>query len=361
MFAASKNGDILEINRLLDRGADINAKNNNNEWTALMFASIRSNDTSSLETVKLLLNRGADINAKANNGETALIVASLQANNASSIETVKLLLNRGADINAKTNNGDTALIFASLTSNDTSSLETVKLLLNRGADINAKTNNGETALMIGSVYSNDTSSLDTVELLLDRGADINAKTNDGDTALMAASKDSNDTSSLETVELLLNRGADPFVECPTDECKKIIAPYVWKRLYQRDLETSKRYSKSGDIILPKDIWELIMLNKRQQMLCQKLSSDKNKYVLASFALEMNIPITDNMTKAQLCGIISRHLAYGKYYKENTKRKIKEDMIQIKAVAFRYGIDVNRPIEEITKDLASIFTNIEILK
>ena len=120
------------------------------------------------------------------------------------------------------------------------------------------------------------------------------------------------------------------------------------------MEMSKRYSK-GDIRLPKDIWELIMLNKRQ-MLCQKLSSNKNKYVLAAFASQMLIPITDNMSKAQLCGIISKNLAYGKYYSENTKRKIESDIRKIKEVAMTYGLDVNRPTGEIIDDIAAIFRN-----
>jgi len=169
--------------------------------------------------------------------------------------------------------------------------------------------------------------------------------------LLAAQK-----GNISEINLLLDRGADPFIECNTSDCDKMIAPYVWKRLYQRDMEMSKRYSKSGDIRLPKDIWELIMLNKRQQMLCQKLSSNKNKYVLAAFASQMLIPITDNMSKAQLCGIISRHLVYGKYYSENTKRKIESDIRKIKEVAILYGLDVNRPIGEITDDIASIFRN-----
>lgn len=321
MMGASITGNVSEINRLLDRGADINDKDIEGN-TALMFASIYSNNTNNLEAIKLLLDRGADINAENNNGSTALMLASEYSNDSSSIDAVKLLLDNGAIINHKDNYGNTALMVASDSTNNTSSLETVELLLDRGADINEKNNNGLTALMLSSQNSND-----TIE---------------------------ENTSSIETVELLLKRGADPFVECNDIDCDQVLAPYRWKRLYQRDMSTANRYSKTGDVKLPKDIWELILLNKRQQMLCQKLSSSKNQYVLAEFALEMNIPITDAMTKSQLCAMISRQLAYGKYYDENTKKKIKEDIRKLKEIAFRYGLDVNRPIGEISNDIASIF-------
>ena len=71
MLYAAENGNIEELERLLDRGADINAKDND-DWTALMYASENSNDTSSIETVRLLLDRGADINATNNEGWTVL-------------------------------------------------------------------------------------------------------------------------------------------------------------------------------------------------------------------------------------------------------------------------------------------------
>jgi len=59
-----------------------------------------------LEIVKLLLDRGACIEAKNNDGDTPLIIACSGGH----LEMVKLLLDRGACIEAKNNNGDTPLI-----------------------------------------------------------------------------------------------------------------------------------------------------------------------------------------------------------------------------------------------------------
>ena len=227
LIDAARNGDIKTINRLLDEGADLN-KLSEDGRLPLAVAVRNSNTTSSLETVKLLLDRGADPDLKeiGNNGFTALIIAARYSNKDSSLETVKLLLERKAKVDLRNDAGNTALIVAAGNSTKDSSVETVKLLLDNGANVN---------LINNQVYS----------------------------ALRAAANYSHMSSSLETVKLLLEYGADPFVEikCPTVECEKLIASYRWKLLHQRDMDTAKRYSKNAEIQLPKEVWEIILLNK----------------------------------------------------------------------------------------------------
>jgi ankyrin repeat protein len=63
--------------------------------------------------VSLLIDRGADINSKDNDGGNALIWAAMY--NYESI--FSLLIDRGADINSKDNNGRTALDIAEMYSN----------------------------------------------------------------------------------------------------------------------------------------------------------------------------------------------------------------------------------------------------
>lgn len=244
--------------------------------------------------------------------------------------------------------------------------EEIKLLLENGEDVNFSNNNKSSLLILASRYSNTTSNIETVKLLLENGADVNLKNINGATALTVASRNSNTESNIETVKLLLENGANPFILknnkkdalslCRTEECREIIRSYIWKSLYNRDISTAKKYSKQTP--LPADIWELILLNKRQQQLCKDLSSDKNKEILALFALELNIPINKEMTKGKLCGIISRHLAYGKYYSEKSKiyteDKIEKEKNQIKKIAMNFGLDVNRPLDEILKDLSFLF-------
>ncbi len=341
---AATNGDTKSIKVFINLGADINAKDNGN--TALMAASRYSHTRSSLDTVKLLIDYGADINATNNDGDTALLLAIQYSNSTSSLDTVKLLIDRGADISA-------SLIKASKNGN----INVVRFLLDRGADVNATDSQLRTPLM----YATSRNAFDIVRLLLDRGADVNAKEQRGFTALMNA-KDS-----VNMIILLLDHGADPFDKnndnksaidyCTRPECNQLLSSYIWKSLYDRDMKMARQYSQSGDVRLPIDVWKLILLNKRQQQLCMNLSSDKNKEVLRSFALTMNIPVTDEMTKGQLCGIISRQLAYGHFYsKESEKfieRRVRDDIRKVKEVAQKFGIDTDRPVDLILKDLAEL--------
>ena len=81
-----------------------------------------ASDKGNLEAVKLLLDKGAEVNAKNKDGKTALLVAS-------NLEVVKLLLDKGADVNVKDKNGGTALREASWRSDN----EMVNLLKAYGA------------------------------------------------------------------------------------------------------------------------------------------------------------------------------------------------------------------------------------
>jgi ankyrin repeat protein len=76
--------------------------------------------------VKLLLDKGANVNVKENrNGATPLIVAAFEGNK----EVIEQLLAKGADIDAKDNEGNTALSLASARGHTA----VVELLKARGA------------------------------------------------------------------------------------------------------------------------------------------------------------------------------------------------------------------------------------
>jgi len=83
------------------------------------------------------LDKGADLEAKNNEGQTALIVAAKYFWTG----TVKLLLEKGANIEAKDQAGGTALIAAACNDKAVSENEkinktnTVKLLVDKGADV----------------------------------------------------------------------------------------------------------------------------------------------------------------------------------------------------------------------------------
>jgi len=93
-------GKNRKIRKLLEAGANVNARDHK-EKTALMHAAMgRRRDT-----CYLLVENGANIGAKDKNGWTALMWAAYYE----STDSCAFLLGRGASINARSENGDTAL------------------------------------------------------------------------------------------------------------------------------------------------------------------------------------------------------------------------------------------------------------
>ena len=84
-------GDVAEVTRLLDAGADPNACAGDGD-TPLHLAA----EEGHVEVVRLLLDRGADLNASGDYGRTPLHSAA----GGGDVEVVRLLLDRGADLNA---------------------------------------------------------------------------------------------------------------------------------------------------------------------------------------------------------------------------------------------------------------------
>ena len=142
---AAENGDLKKIKSMLNKEVNIktliNAVDKENN-TALILASKFGYH----EIVKILIENGADIDARNNENSTALIEAS-----SFYYEVVKLLIENGADINAKDNEGTTPLMNAS-TEDDYINYEICKTLIENGADINAKDLQGDNALIYASTF-----------------------------------------------------------------------------------------------------------------------------------------------------------------------------------------------------------------
>ena len=185
MIAARLEGNTDAVSLLLEKGAEVNAKDIQG-GSALMQAA----NAGDLETLKVLIARGANVNAKATNGGTALMAAARNK----CVSCLELLLARGADVTAATKRGITALAFAAPYGNT----EIVKMLLEKGAEINSKDDGGYTPLMLAA-YS-DFLNAAVVKMMLEKGATIDTRGNDGETALTLARKKGN----TEVVQLLLN-------------------------------------------------------------------------------------------------------------------------------------------------------------
>lgn len=155
-----------------------------------LAAAIRNGDA---QAIRKLLDRGADANARDAGGNTPLILAALYA----APQCVELLLERGADAGAVNHAGATALHRAA------ADYEKTRLLLAAGAKPGARTAGlGNTPLILAARKAGNSRA---VKLLLDAGADAKERNAIGASPIMAAAAGGD----LETVKLLLEQGADP--------------------------------------------------------------------------------------------------------------------------------------------------------
>ena len=130
---AARDGDLAGVQAELDKGADVNKKDNDG-MTPLNYAAVFGEK----EIVELLLANGADVNVKDKDGVTPLFdaVATVQK------EIAKLLIINGADVNVADPFSMTPLHFAAVFGQK----EITELLLAECADVDAKNLDGETPL-----------------------------------------------------------------------------------------------------------------------------------------------------------------------------------------------------------------------
>jgi hypothetical protein len=105
MPKAAAAGDVKAVMEFMDKGADVNARDDKG-FTALMLAS----SYGKIEVAKLLVGKGADVNALNNWGSTALIGAVIYGH----VEVASLLISKGADVNIKDKKGYSALSAAKI-------------------------------------------------------------------------------------------------------------------------------------------------------------------------------------------------------------------------------------------------------
>lgn len=104
MYAAmAKNPEMIRL--LLEKGADVNARNKSNA-TALMYAAVLGKPV----IARLLIEKGADVNVKHQSGYTALMYAAASESN--DPEWIKAMLAKGAEAHTQAKDGQTALTLA---------------------------------------------------------------------------------------------------------------------------------------------------------------------------------------------------------------------------------------------------------
>jgi len=219
------------MRRLLQKGADVNAKDNYDN-TPIMYAA-KGTSKKALNAVRYLVSKGAQLNAKnyyvtnplnfavlADNGDIVKFLIEKGAEGDLSdllmlavrygkelTKSVQVLVNKGADVNKVSGPNeypyvnDSALIIAA--QNDY--MEIVKVLLEKGANFNVKCHSrswclGKDALIYAATFGD----LEIVQLLVKKGADINVQDKVGNSALMMAASNGHDS----VTHYLLDNGAN---------------------------------------------------------------------------------------------------------------------------------------------------------
>jgi ankyrin repeat protein len=150
---AAEEGDLAGVQAKLDKGADVNAKEEEG-YTPLDFAIIYENT----EIANLLLEH----DGKSGAADSIQVAATV-----GNIEAVKRHLAAGVDVNAKSEvNGQTSLHTAA----NNGRKEIAEQLIDNGADVNAMEVWGATPLNLATGGGRK----EIVELLITKGADVNA-------------------------------------------------------------------------------------------------------------------------------------------------------------------------------------------
>ena len=164
-------------------------------------------DVTDVEVVRMLIDRGADVTAKNKDRNTPLHLVLTPSSRKWSqimtrgeVEVVRMLTNHGADLTAQNKDGETPLHLASRQRE----VAAACMLIDRGADITAQNKHRETPLLLALQENR----ADVARMLIEHSADVMVQNEDGDNPLHLASR----WGQAEIAHMLIERGADVTVQ-----------------------------------------------------------------------------------------------------------------------------------------------------
>jgi len=200
-------GDVAEVNCLLDAGADVSLANAYGATPMSLAAEVAAT-----EILKMLLEAGADADWPNPEGQTALMAVARTGN----VAAAEALLDHGATVDARENwGGQTALMWASARRHP----RMMALLISRGASVDARSihrdyqrhvtaegrpKNLDSGGFTPLLYAARENCIACVDVLLANGADINLPDPDGVSPLRLSVLNAN----WDLAKRLIEAGAD---------------------------------------------------------------------------------------------------------------------------------------------------------
>jgi ankyrin repeat protein len=194
--------DPAKVRLLIQAGADVNASSMDRGRTPLLVAA---SYPGTVEILKLLLEKGADLRARDRNGRNALGLAA----ESSEVSVVRFLVERGLDVNEPGPNGAGVLTRASLARDYPPMMD---YLLSKGAKIQPQD------LAVATHVDNN-----IVSRMIDRTTDLNVTVGPITRTALANAVAAEQTP-LGNIRLLLEKGADPNLPVVDGE-----TPLDWAR------------------------------------------------------------------------------------------------------------------------------------
>jgi uncharacterized protein len=174
LVEAARKGDLAAVERLIGRGANVNARDNRGR--SALLAATHGNHVA---VARALIAAGADVNAKDDIEDSPYLHAGAEGRT----EILKMTLAAGADLTSVNRYGGTALIPAAHHGHP----EAVKILLATAIDKDHVNKLGWTALLEAVILGDGgPTHTEIVRLLVEAGADVNLPDREGVTPLVHA-------------------------------------------------------------------------------------------------------------------------------------------------------------------------------
>jgi uncharacterized protein len=173
LISASEHGDVRTVERLLEQGASVDARDESGR-TALIAAAYGNH----LDVAKLLVEAGADVNAKDETQQSAYLISTSEVGDDPRL--LGLTLRNGANVYSLDSYNGTGLIRAA----ERGHFRIVKRLLQTDIEVNHVNNLGWTALLEAIILGDGgRSHTEVVRLLVGAGANVNLADGEGVTPL----------------------------------------------------------------------------------------------------------------------------------------------------------------------------------